>query len=55
MGLAELDRQRRENDAIDAQGSRSPTPEIEGQEAWRLDPLHGWDEYVASLPSSLLL
>jgi hypothetical protein len=51
VGLAELERQRLENDAIDARGSRSPTPEVEGQEAWRVDPLHGWDEYMANLPT----
>jgi len=53
MGLAELERQRLENDAIDARGSQSPTPEVEGQEAWRVDPLHGWDEYMANLPTQL--
>jgi len=39
-----------ENDAIDARGSQSPTPEVEGEELWRVDPLHGWDEYIATLP-----
>jgi len=41
VGLAELERQRLEHDVIDARGSRSPTPVVEGQEAWRVDPLHG--------------
>jgi hypothetical protein len=50
VGLAELERQRVENKAIDARGSRSPIPEIEGQETWRINPIHGWDEYSSSLP-----
>jgi hypothetical protein len=33
IGLAKLERQRLENDAIEALGSRSPTPEVEGREA----------------------
>jgi hypothetical protein len=50
IGLAELERQRLENEAIDALGSRSPTPEVKGEEPWRVDPLHGWDDYIATLP-----
>jgi len=38
VGLAELERQRLENEALDARGSKSPKPEIKGQEAWRTDP-----------------
>jgi hypothetical protein len=53
VGLAELERQRLQNDEIDARGSRSPTPEVEGQEAWRVDPLYGWNEYMAALPTQL--
>ena len=50
VGLAELERQRLENDVINARGSRSPTPKVEEEELWRVDPLHGQDEYIATLP-----
>jgi len=50
VGLAELERQRIENEVIDARGSRSPIPEVEGQEGWRINPLYGWGDYTANLP-----
>jgi len=50
VGLAELERQRIENEAINARRSQSPTPEVEGQEGWRINPLYGWDDYSTNLP-----
>jgi hypothetical protein len=47
VGLAEWDRQQAENATIEARGSRSPSPEIRGREAWRVDPFHGYDEFIA--------
>ena len=52
VGLAERERQRKEDEAIDTRGSRSPTPEVDSQESWRTDPLHGWDEHLATLPQA---
>jgi len=51
VGLAELERVRLENLAIDAHEARLESPEIEGQEDWRTNPLHGYAEYMASSQS----
>jgi len=44
--LAELEQVRLESAAIDAQDSRTLSPEVEGQESWRVNPLHGFAEYM---------
>ena len=41
VGLAELERIRLENIAIDVREARSASPEIEGEEDWRTNPLYG--------------
>jgi hypothetical protein len=52
VGLAEHERVRLENLVIDAREAQSESPEVEGQEDWRTDPLHGFGEYIASSQSS---
>jgi hypothetical protein len=52
IGLAELERIRLENIAIDVREARSVSPEIEGEEDWRTNPLYGYMEYMATSQSS---
>jgi hypothetical protein len=48
IGLAELERIRLENIAINIREARSASPEIEGEEDWRTNPLYGYMEYMAT-------
>jgi hypothetical protein len=52
VGITEFNRQEAENNAIDAQDSRSSTPEEEedGQEDWRINPFYGFADHLAARP-----
>jgi hypothetical protein len=53
IGIKEYERQQAENVAIDvreAREERSITPEVEGQEDWRVNPAHGYSAYIARRP-----
>ena len=52
-GIAEYKRAQAERAAIDTQGSPSPSPEVEGQEDWRVNPFHGFAEHMAQQQSAL--
>lgn len=43
-----------ENEEIDAREARLKSPEVEGQEDWRTNPLYGFVEYIALSQSSQL-